>query len=98
MKVIFVVVIFAIFGVIVSTSWEDCTGLDIGTTPSGYDIVSNGKVQDEWKTEQNYTYLAGQDDKFEFMYIRNNLNNPTSRKREDLMHASTSILCSKRIS
>ena len=97
MKIVLILVVFTIVGYTITSTWEDCNGIDIGTTPSGYDIVSNGKVVGQWKNNQDSAYVASQDEKFEFMYIRNNLINATTKSRENLMVASTSILCSRHI-
>lgn len=50
---------------------NNCIGIDIGTEPNNYDIVSNGVISEAWSIDSKIPYYVGYDDKFEFLYISN---------------------------
>ena len=50
---------------------NNCVGIDMGTEPNNYDIVSNGIISEAWKSDSKIPYYLGYDEKFEFIYINN---------------------------
>lgn len=77
-------------------SWKGCVGIDIGTMPNGYDVVSNGQVASNWKVGSNIPYYVGSDDKFEFLYINSKKEN-SAGELLDLMKAKWTIKATKKI-
>jgi len=67
-------------------NWEKCNGIDIGTSPTNFDIVSNGRVSESWALNSKIPYYVGPDDKFEFIYLENNLKD-SNGKLQDLMQS-----------
>lgn len=78
------------------TGWKGCLGIDMGTLPDEFDIISNGRVASNWAVGSHIPYYVGSDDKFEFLYI-NSTKKDSAGNLLDLMTAKWTIKATKKI-